>query len=211
MTQTGKEKRAFFALCSLLLLLCSLSPSSFLFCRRDEPRENILPNWNERQVFEDFLASRRVAILREYVEFLSVPNVSSDSQNLRRNALFIQAMLERRRVKVRLLEDATSPPLVYVELLVPGASKTLLFYAHYDGQPINPSGWTSPPWKPVLRHGPLVILLASMRNSKGRIHIENFNDDAVPLTPEERKAIAEAPQIDSFLRQELELAWSEDQ
>jgi acetylornithine deacetylase/succinyl-diaminopimelate desuccinylase-like protein len=26
-----------------------------------------------------------------------------------------------------------------------------VFYAHYDGQPVTPSEWTTPPWKPTLR------------------------------------------------------------
>jgi acetylornithine deacetylase/succinyl-diaminopimelate desuccinylase-like protein len=47
------------------------------------------------------------------------------------------------------------PPLVYGELRVPGARHTLVLYAHYDGQPVDPAEWHSPPWQPVLRTGPL--------------------------------------------------------
>jgi acetylornithine deacetylase/succinyl-diaminopimelate desuccinylase-like protein len=32
-------------------------------------------------------------------------------------------------------------PVVYGEIKVPGAKHTVLFYAHYDGQPVNPSEW----------------------------------------------------------------------
>ena len=43
-------------------------------------------------------------------------------------------------------------PLVFAELRVPGAQRTLLFYAHYDGQPVDPKGWSqSSPFTPVLR------------------------------------------------------------
>src|SRR2546421_3765019 len=28
---------------------------------------------------------------------------------------------------------------------------TIAFYAHYDGQPVDPSQWKSEPWKPVMR------------------------------------------------------------
>jgi acetylornithine deacetylase/succinyl-diaminopimelate desuccinylase-like protein len=47
------------------------------------------------------------------------------------------------------------PPVVYGELRVPGARHTLVLYAHYDGQPVDPAEWRSPPWQPVLRTGPL--------------------------------------------------------
>ncbi len=36
-----------------------------------------------------------------------------------------------------------------------GAKRTLGIYAHYDGQPVVPSSWTSPPWSPTLRSGAL--------------------------------------------------------
>jgi acetylornithine deacetylase/succinyl-diaminopimelate desuccinylase-like protein len=34
-------------------------------------------------------------------------------------------------------KTVTSTPAVYGEVLVPGAKQTLIFYAHYDGQPVN--------------------------------------------------------------------------
>jgi len=48
---------------------------------------------------------------------LAIPNVASDHQNIRRNAEFILAMMQRRGLNPRLLETATkaSPPAVYGE------------------------------------------------------------------------------------------------
>ena len=52
--------------------------------------------------------------------------------------------------------DTPSAPLVYGEKLVPGATRTLLFYIHYDGQPIDKARWAQPdPFKPVMRSGTL--------------------------------------------------------
>src|SRR5207237_10155910 len=31
--------------------------------------------------------------------------------------------------------------------------KTIAFYAHYDGQPVDPAQWKSPPWEPVIHDG----------------------------------------------------------
>jgi acetylornithine deacetylase/succinyl-diaminopimelate desuccinylase-like protein len=41
---------------------------------------------------------------------------------------------------------------VYGEVLSPGATRTLVFYAHYDGQPVNPAKWAEglSPFKPQL-------------------------------------------------------------
>jgi acetylornithine deacetylase/succinyl-diaminopimelate desuccinylase-like protein len=97
-------------------------------------------------------------ILAEFMELLAVPNVASDTSGIRRNAELITAMLEKRRLSPRLLRsrDKSAPPLIYGEWRVPTATRTIVFYAHYDGQPTDPAKWTgSAPWKPVLRSGPL--------------------------------------------------------
>lgn len=94
-------------------------------------------------------------IIQEFVNLLSIPNVSSDKENIRKNAEMIKSMLERRSIKTRLLETPGNP-VVFGELSVPKAERTLMFYVHYDGQPVDPSQWTEThPFKPALRPGRL--------------------------------------------------------
>lgn len=93
-------------------------------------------------------------LLRDFVGMLSIPNVASDTPNIRRNAEYIVAQMQKRGLKPRLLEAADNkvPPVVYGEWMTPGAAKTVIFYAHYDGQPTDAADWTgSKPWEPVLR------------------------------------------------------------
>lgn len=102
----------------------------------------------------DYRRAKEHQILREYTDFLSLPNVASDSENIRRNAARIMEMMKQHGLNPRLLEGSTPgiPPAVYGEWKTPGAQRTLLFYAHYDGQPTDPKQWTgSLPWQPVLR------------------------------------------------------------
>ncbi len=95
------------------------------------------------------------AIISEFVELLSIPNVSSDSVNVRKNAEFIREMMERRGIQVRIMETRGNP-IVYGELKSPGATRTLMFYVHYDGQPVDPASWTEThPFEPALRPGKL--------------------------------------------------------
>ncbi len=92
--------------------------------------------------------------LKEYVDFLSIPNVFGDSVNIIRNANFIHDWLKRNGVKSQLLHSGKpgSAPFVYGEVIKPGATTTLAFYAHYDGQPVNPKQWAEglQPFTPVL-------------------------------------------------------------
>jgi len=96
-------------------------------------------------------AAHEVEILRELAQLVSIPNVASDTQNIRRNADAIVALFARRSIAARLLESPGAPPVVFASLPAPGARRTVVFYAHYDGQPVDPARWTGKPWEPVLR------------------------------------------------------------
>lgn len=94
-------------------------------------------------------------IINEYSEFLSLPNVAADPAGQQKNTAFIMAMMNKRGIqKIQLLNASTpgTPPAVYGEVMVPGAKKTLIFYAHYDGQPVNPAQWAKglDPFRPKL-------------------------------------------------------------
>ena len=90
----------------------------------------------------------------EYAGFLSIPNVYGDSVNIARNAEAITAMMNARGIKTQLLTSDVkgSSPVVYGEVKTPGAKTTLIFYAHYDGQPVNPRQWAEglEPFTPAL-------------------------------------------------------------
>src|SRR5688572_33006222 len=105
----------------------------------------------------DWVAANREPLLREYRELLAIPNGASDRPNIRRNAEHIVVMMARRGLAPRLLEseDGAAPPLIYGEWRVPGAERTLVIYAHYDGQPVTPEDWrVTPPFRPLLLTGP---------------------------------------------------------
>jgi acetylornithine deacetylase/succinyl-diaminopimelate desuccinylase-like protein len=115
------------------------------------------PGSRPNQISE-YRSTHEHVILQELITLLSLPNVASDHANIRRNAALIMEMMRRRGLAPRLLEakDPSAPPAVYGEWNVPNATRTLIFYAHYDGQPTDPRQWTgSLPWQPVLRSAAL--------------------------------------------------------
>jgi acetylornithine deacetylase/succinyl-diaminopimelate desuccinylase-like protein len=93
------------------------------------------------------------AIVGELAALSALRNVASNRQDIERNAAFLSQLLAKRGLAPRLLTAGDSPPAVYAELRVPGARRTVMFYAHYDGQPAEAADWKSDPWKPVLRSG----------------------------------------------------------
>ena len=98
------------------------------------------------------------AIYKDFISFLNIPNVATDTANISKNADFLLQLMSSKGIeKLQLLEadDKNIPPVVYGEVNVPGAAKTIIFYAHYDGQPVNPSLWAKGlnPFQPQLLNG----------------------------------------------------------
>ena len=106
-----------------------------------------------------FRLAHEQALLTEFTQLVAIPNVAADTASLHRTALFIRDMMQRRGIKAQLLQAPTPgvPPVVFGEVRTPGATRTLVFYAHYDGQPVNPAQWSYglSPFRPVLATGPL--------------------------------------------------------
>jgi hypothetical protein len=90
-------------------------------------------------------------ILSDFARLLAMPNLSSDSLNIRANANYLADALRALGLKAELWTAPGGAPAVYGELIVPGATRTLGIYAHYDGQPTGDlSTWANPPWQPTL-------------------------------------------------------------
>lgn len=128
-------------------------------------------------------------VLGNLAALLALPNLASDGPNIRRNAEAVAAMLRARGIDARLLELEGSPPAVFGELRVPGATRTVVLYAHYDGQPVDTAQWRSPPWSVVLRDRPLEaggrdvpLPTAGQRaDPEARIYARSASDDKSPI------------------------------
>jgi acetylornithine deacetylase/succinyl-diaminopimelate desuccinylase-like protein len=82
-------------------------------------------------------------------------SVAADPAGTAATASALKSELERRGFSTELLSVPDAPAVVFGSLAVPGAKRTVVFYAHYDGQPVTPSQWSSDPFDPVMRSGTL--------------------------------------------------------
>jgi acetylornithine deacetylase/succinyl-diaminopimelate desuccinylase-like protein len=143
----------------------------------------------DRTAVQQWVAAHQRQIIGEFTELLSIPDVGTDRVNIRRNAEYIRGMLDRHGLKAELLETAGNP-LVYAERNLPGATRTTLFYIHYDGQPIDAARWKQEsPFKPVMRDGrledggkPVPDFTARDRfPDDWRIYARSASDDKAPI------------------------------
>jgi len=132
-------RRALGALVALVAL-CGSAPT---------PRAKPAPGWRDR--VRAWREAHETAIVRELADLMGIPNVASDRANIEKNAERVSAALQRRGIRTELLRVPDAPPVVLGQLLAPGATRTVVLYAHYDGQPVDPKQWTGDPWRPILR------------------------------------------------------------
>lgn len=142
-----------------------------------------------RTAVDTWVGAHQRQVVAELVELLSIPNVAADRANIRRNAEHLRTLLARRGFAAEVLETSGNP-LVYGDLKVPGATRTVLFYSHYDGQPVDPKAWRqSNPFVPVLRTARLdregtVIPDFMTRTSfdpEWRLYARSASDDKSPI------------------------------
>lgn len=123
-----------------VLLLAGLACVAAVPARALDPLQEKVRAWRVAQ---------EGRLIEEYRAFVALPNVTVDRAGIQRNADAILAMMRRRGIDARLLTVATpnANPVVYGEVNVPGATRTVVLYAHFDGQPVNPAKW-APGWEP---------------------------------------------------------------
>ena len=97
------------------------------------------------QASRQWTQAHGAAILAEYGRMLAIPNHASDLPNITRNAELLAELFAQRGLTTRLLTQTDAPPIVFGERRVASAERTLCFYAHYDGQPVEPALWAQDP------------------------------------------------------------------
>ena len=127
-------------------------------------------------------------VVGELMALLAHPNVARDPAAIRVNAAAVSAILEKRGVRTQLLEVEGAPPVVFGSIETPGATRTIIFYAHYDGQPVDPKEWNTPPFEAVVRDAPLdhggrIVTLpaAGPVNPEWRVYGRSASDDKAPI------------------------------
>jgi len=92
-----------------------------------------IPNNTPAEAAHRYTAAHRPELQQQFSDFLTIPNVAADPAGLERNADLLVAQLKQRGVEAQLLTLTGSPSVVYGKLDTPGATHTIVFYAHYDG------------------------------------------------------------------------------
>lgn len=84
-------------------------------------------------------------------DFLSIPNNSLIPEHVLNNLKYLEGAFGKRGFTTKRLPTNSRTALL-AEKKVKGAKTTVLFYMHFDGQPVDPSAWhQKDPYTPVLK------------------------------------------------------------
>ncbi|MEY3386419.1 MAG: hypothetical protein RIR53_1230 [Bacteroidota bacterium] len=125
----------------------------------------------------EYLDQHRGRFESELVEFLSIPSVSTDPASAGDVARCAEWLANHLRgVGMPHVEVIPTPghPIVYAERCEAGqGAPTVLFYGHYDVQPVDPIDlWTDPPFTPVIRNGKVYARGATDDKGQVFLHIK---------------------------------------
>jgi acetylornithine deacetylase/succinyl-diaminopimelate desuccinylase-like protein len=99
-------------------------------------------------------AERGWKVLEEFADLLSLPNVTGDTDRLEVNADWLADRFVRRGAAMETVKHEDAAPVVIGELRTTEPTATVGVYVHYDGQPVDPENWSTPPFQPTLASAP---------------------------------------------------------
>ena len=119
----------------------------------------------------DYINTNRDRYVHELTEYLAIPSISALPQHkgdVRKAAEWTSAELTRVGLENVRLEKTPGHPIVYGEWLHAEGAPTILFYGHYDVQPVDPLDlWETPPFQATVRDGEIYARGAA--DDKGQI------------------------------------------
>lgn len=162
--------------------------------------------------YQAYLDSHQQQFVAQLLEFLRIPSISTDvrhQQDVFQAAEWTASRLRTAGMDHVQLLGTTGNPVVYADWLHAPCAPTILFYAHYDVQPVDPLElWTSPPFEPKIENGRVYARGAS--DTKANVLIPIIACEALLQTtgalPVNVKFLFEgeeeigSPSLESFLR-----------
>jgi acetylornithine deacetylase/succinyl-diaminopimelate desuccinylase-like protein len=166
----------------------------------------------------DYISQNKTRYEDELKAFLRIPSISTEPDNtpdVRRCAEFVRDELTRIGLNDVAMYETARHPIVFGQWLDAGPNAhTVLFYGHYDVQPVDPLDlWTNPPFEPTI-HGDQIYARGAS-DDKGQVYLQLKALEALLKTdgklPVNVKVIIEgeeeigSPNLEPFLEQHADM------
>lgn len=107
-------------------------------------------------VYEKYMEANKESQLKEFVELISIPSISSiptHKDDVAKAAGWIVNKMKSIGIPVAQVIPTEGQPIVFGSWDKAPGKPTVLIYAHYDVQPVKESEWIIPPFAPVIKDG----------------------------------------------------------
>lgn len=125
------------------------------------------------EAIDAYLARTADERLEDFQEFLRIPTIGSLSEHdddMRRGAAWIAEHMRQTGLEHVEVSPTGGNPVVYADWLHAEGAPTVVVYAHYDVQPVDPLElWVRPPFEPRVESGR--IYGRGVADDKGQIHL----------------------------------------
>lgn len=105
---------------------------------------------DSQRIAQDYLDRHGHSVLADFGSLLQIPNVTGEVADLRVNAGEIADRFTARGATMEVVEAEGASPVVIGELRAERPTAAIGVYVHYDGQPVDPTTWTHPPFSAQL-------------------------------------------------------------
>jgi acetylornithine deacetylase/succinyl-diaminopimelate desuccinylase-like protein len=124
----------------------------------------------------DFINVNRDRYVDELKQYLAIPSISAlpeHAGDVRRAAEWTADACRTAGLENVKLVETPGNPVVYADWLHAPGKPTILFYGHYDVQPVDPVNlWTSPPFEATVRDGEIYARGAADDKGQVFMHIK---------------------------------------
>jgi acetylornithine deacetylase/succinyl-diaminopimelate desuccinylase-like protein len=124
----------------------------------------------------DFINVNRDRYIEELKTYLAIPSVSAlpaHVADVRRAAEWTADALRTAGMENVALIETPGNPMVYADWMKAPGKPTILFYGHYDVQPVDPvDQWTTPPFEATIRDGEIYARGAADDKGQVFMHIK---------------------------------------
>ncbi|HEY9420462.1 MAG TPA: dipeptidase [Thermoanaerobaculia bacterium] len=119
--------------------------------------------------------SEKESYLEELKDYIRIPSISTDpdyKEEVLRASEFLLGKLREAGLQAERIGTA-GHPLVYAEWMGAPGKPTILFYGHYDVQPVDPIElWRNPPFEPTVEGDKLVARGATDDKGQSYTHVK---------------------------------------
>jgi acetylornithine deacetylase/succinyl-diaminopimelate desuccinylase-like protein len=122
------------------------------------------------EAYLDATAVERLAELREFLRIPTIGSMSEHAEDVRSGAQWIAQRMRDLGLEHVEVSPTGGNPVVYGDWLHAEGAPTVVVYAHYDVQPVDPLDlWVRPPFEPRVENGRIYARGAA--DDKGQVHL----------------------------------------